>query len=98
MFFFHTEGGVIYQALSEYGDQYIATGTFRPIVPQTTIYYLDGRYTEQMNKESIRGRIPLTKTKRYTKPQMNRFMKKHKITLKDVTLYSFEDMFWFVKN
>jgi hypothetical protein len=98
MFFFHTEGGVMYKALSEYGDQYIATGTFTPLIPQTSIYYLDGRYTDLMNKESIKGRIPLKKTKQYTKRQMNRFMREHKILLKNVTLYSFEEMFWFVKN
>ncbi len=98
MFFFHTEGGVIYRALSEYGDQYIATGTFRPLIPRTAIYYLDERYTELMNKESIKGRIPIEKTRKFTKAQMNKFMRKHKIKLKDVVLYSFESMYWFVKK
>jgi len=109
-FFFHTQGyGVIYLAF-EYasndsfsGQTYIATGAFQNINQVDDgkyIYYLDGRYTDQMNEASMNGITNITDTEIFTKAKTKKFIKDQGLDIDPdgVTLYSFVDFYWFVKD
>jgi hypothetical protein len=110
-FFFHTQGyGVAYLAteyasMDEYsGQTYIATGSFENINPKSDgklVYYMDGRYTDQMNETSMFDSINVRDTEVYTKAKMKKFIKdqgiKH-VNPDQVTLYGSDDVYWFVKH
>jgi len=109
-FFFHTEGyGVIYLAFQygsydEYsGQTYIATGAFQnmnQLDDGKYIYYLDGRYTDQMNDASIHGKTNISDTYIFTKAEMKKFIKDQHLDISSdgVTLYSSGDFYWFVRE
>ncbi len=108
-FFFFTEGhGVTYLATQEedstYEQTYRATGSFQNINGRKDgkyIYYIDGRYSDQMNKTSIVDRVNITDTTRHTQAQTKQFIKKQLIqgvNVDTVTLYSYDTYYWFVNN
>jgi hypothetical protein len=109
-FFFYTEGGgVIYLAVqyagyANYaGNTFVATGAFQNINQVSdgkNIYYLDGRYTDQMNEASIHGKTNIRDTDIFTKPKMKKFIKDQGLDIDPdgVTLYSSGDFYWFVKD
>jgi hypothetical protein len=108
-FFFFTEGhGVTYLATQEadstYGQTYRATGSFQNINGLNDgkyIYYMDGRYYDQMNTTSIVDSIYITDTDRHTPDQAKKMIKDQRIQGVNgdaVTLYSYDTYFWFVHD
>ena len=109
-FFFYTEGGgVIYLAVqyagyaNYVGNTFVATGAFQNINQVDdgkNIYYLDGRYTDQMNDASIHGKTNIRDTDIFTKPKMKKFIKDQGLDIEPdgVTLYSSGHFYWFVKD
>jgi len=100
-FFFRLEGkDMVYLALEPYTNQtYIATGTFVNLHPSKQVYYLDGRYTDQMNETSMFHRVKVRVTHRYSPAKTKRFMVRERIRLPDpVTLFVSDDTYWFVKS
>ena len=110
-FFFFTQGhGVSYLANqkasydSYSGQTYMATGSFQNInglFDGKSVYHMDGRYYDQMNKTSMVDSVYITDTDRHTQAQANKFIKDQRIQGVDadtVTLYSYEDTYFWLVN
>jgi len=110
-FFFFTQGhGVTYLANQEAGydsysgQTYMATGSFQNInglFDGKYIYYMDGRYYDQMNKMSMVDSVYITDTNKHTQAQAKKFIKDQNIQGVDageVTLYSSDDTYFWLVN
>ncbi len=110
-FFFFTQGhGVCYlvNQYAEYtehsGQTYMATGSFQNINGLSdgkSIYYLDGRYYDQMNTTSMVDSVMISDTEKHTPAKTKKFIKQQKIQgvhPSSVTLYSHENTYWLVND
>ena len=110
-FFFFTQGhGVSYLANQKAGfdpysgQTYMATGSFQNINGLSdgkSVYHMDGRYYDQMNKASMFDSVYITDTTRHTQAQAKKFIKDQRIEgiqVDTVTLYSCDQNFWFVND
>jgi hypothetical protein len=109
-FFFHTQGkGVIYLAIQYAGDggpgigkTYIATGAFQNMNPSGDgigIYYMDNRYTDQMNTASIHGKVNVSDTVQLSPESARQLIQHYRIRVdQPVTIYKHENDYWCVVN
>ena len=110
-FFFFTQGhGVSYLANQKAGfdpysgQTYMATGSFQNINGLSdgkSIYHMDGRYYDQMNKTSMFDSVYITDTTKHTQAQAKKFIKDQHIEgiqVDMVTLYSCDQNYWFVND
>lgn len=107
-FFFHTQGkGVIYLAIQYAGDggpgigkTYIATGTFQNMNPTgdgVNIYYMDNRYTDQMNTASIHGKVNLSETVQLSPESADHLIRTYHLRFdQPVVVYKNENDYWCV--